>query len=190
MSKTALIVVDVQRDFCPGGALAVPHGDAVIAPLNEIMKKVVKEDGLVIVSADWHPANSGHFKKWPVHCVRYSKGAQFHPLLQIPNEAIHIYKGLEAHGNEKEVNGYSVFDGVTTGHLRTLEEILRSKKVDRVMVGGLATDYCVKATVLDALDKGYPVRVLLYACRGVAPETTALALKQMYHAGASFSQTP
>ncbi len=189
MAKKALIVVDVQNDFCPGGTLAVPYGDEVVEPLNIIMAEVAQEGGLIVVSRDWHPANSDHFKKWPVHCVQYTKGAELHPLLKIPSEAIRIYKGLEARGSEKEVDGYSVFDGMTTD-CRKLEEILRFERVEHVIVGGLATDYCVRATVRDALRLGYSVDFLVYASRGVSKETTEVAFKEMFEMGVVFSFAP
>lgn len=189
MGRKALIVVDVQNDFCPGGALAVPRGDEVVAPLNILMAKAEQAGDLIVVSNDWHPKNSDHFKKWSVHCVQNTYGAKLHPLLRVPSGTIHIYKGIAARGDEKEVDGYSVFDGMTTG-CRTLDAILAELGIRELIIGGLATDYCVKKTVLDALRLGYIVDVQLYACRGVDEQTTAEARKLMYNAGARFTQTP
>ncbi|HYE14451.1 MAG TPA: isochorismatase family protein, partial [Pyrinomonadaceae bacterium] len=134
--KRALIVVDVQNDFCPGGSLAVERGDEVVAPLNRLMEEFLSRGDVVVKSRDWHPAETKHFAKyggtWPVHCVQGTRGAEFHPsLLDDPRIEV-VSKGL---GDE---DCYSAFDG--TG----LAEMLRSRGVREVWVGGLATDYCVK----------------------------------------------
>lgn len=190
MFQTALIVVDVQKDFCPGGAFAVSHGDEVIAPLNILMKKVAEGSGLIVVSRDWHPHNSEHFKKWPVHCVQDTEGAKLHPALEIPSMGIvNIYKGMYHRGAGKYVDGYSAFDGMATD-CRDLETILHTEGIRRVIVGGLATDYCVKETVLDALRLGFAVDVALYACRHVAENTRRKAIDEMYHRGACIHNAP
>ena len=150
MSKTkrALIVVDVQNDFCPGGSLAVARGDEVVAPLNKLMREFLDSAEPVFKTRDWHPAKTGHFAAyggtWPVHCVQGTSGAEFHPdLLDDPRITI-ISKGID-----ERADGYSGFDGTN------LEQLLRDEGVDEVWVGGLATDYCVKHTVLDALHAGF-----------------------------------
>jgi nicotinamidase/pyrazinamidase len=177
-NRRALIVVDVQNDFCPGGALAVEHGDEVVEPLNELMKEFLERGEPVYKSRDWHPARTKHFADyggtWPVHCVRNTRGAEFHKdLLDDPRVQL-VSKGL---GDE---DSYSAFDGTT------LAEDLRREGVGEVWVGGLATDYCVKNTVLDALREGFRVRALSDAMRAVnlQPGDDARALEEMRAAGA------
>lgn len=187
MVRKALIVVDVQNDFCPGGTLVVPDGDAVVAPLNKTIEKMVARGLPVIASRDWHPRNSGHFKEfggpWPAHCVQNTKGAEFHPGLRLPVDAIIISKGLKAEGASREVDGYSVFDGFSSDG-ESFSSVLERLKVTHLLIGGLATDYCVKATVLDARRLGcYNIDILLFACRGVARDTTEQAVDEMIRAG-------
>jgi nicotinamidase/pyrazinamidase len=144
----ALIVVDVQRDFCPGGALAVPDGDAVVPVVNRLAGRAE----LVVATRDWHPADHASFTvaggPWPVHCVAGTDGASFHPLLDLSGVALTVDKGVDSSSE-----GYSAFD--QTG----LEEWLQARGVDRVRVCGLALDYCVKATALDAARAGFAVVV-------------------------------
>jgi nicotinamidase/pyrazinamidase len=177
--KKALIVVDVQNDFCPGGSLAVADGTAVVAPLNKLMKEFLDRDEPVFKTRDWHPAKTKHFQAyggtWPVHCVEGTPGAEFHPdLLDDPRVNI-ISKGI----NER-ADGYSGFDGTD------LARILREEEVEQVWVGGLATDYCVKHTVLDALSQGFEVKALADAMRpvNVNPDDGAKAVEEMRAAGA------
>jgi len=181
MSKTkrALIVVDVQNDFCPGGSLAVARGDEVVAPLNKLMREFLDSAEPVFKTRDWHPAKTGHFAAyggtWPVHCVQGTSGAEFHPdLLDDPRITI-ISKGID-----ERADGYSGFDGTN------LEQLLRDEGVDEVWVGGLATDYCVKHTVLDALHAGLKVRALADAMRPVNtnPQDGEQAIREMQAAGA------
>jgi nicotinamidase/pyrazinamidase len=176
--KRALIVVDVQNDFCPGGSLAVERGDEVVAPLNRLIEEFLSRGEPVFKSRDWHPARTKHFARyggtWPVHCVQNTRGAEFHPdLLDDPRIEI-VSKGL---GDE---NNYSAFDGTT------LAAALREQGVEEVWVGGLATDYCVKQTVLDALSHGFRVKALTDAMRAVnlQPGDDALAIEEMRQAGA------
>jgi len=176
--RRALIVVDVQNDFCPGGALAVEHGDEVLAPLNRLIGEFLERGEPVYKSRDWHPARTKHFTDyggtWPVHCVQGTRGAEFHPgLSQDPRVRV-VSKGL---GDE---DSYSAFDGTT------LAEDLRRRGVREVWVGGLATDYCVKNTVLDALREGFRVRALSDAMRAVnlQPGDDARAIEEMRAAGA------
>lgn len=176
--RRALVVVDVQNDFCPGGALGVERGDEVVAPLNELIGEFLSRGELVVKSRDWHPERTKHFAAyggtWPVHCVRETRGAEFHPsLLDDPRIRV-VSKGL---GDE---DCYSAFDG--TG----LEEMLRERGVEEVWVGGLATDYCVKNTVLDALGRGFRVRAVEEAMRAVdlSPGDGSRALEEMRRAGA------
>jgi nicotinamidase-related amidase len=160
MSRTALICVDVQHDFLPDGALAVPNGDEVIAALESAATRPDVE--LVIASRDAHPADHCSFigagGSWPVHCVDGSYGAELHPRIELISER-RIAKGTNAN-----IEAYSAFSSTT------LETMLRAEGFDRLLVGGLATDYCVKATVLDALAAGFEVVVLADACRAVDVE--------------------
>ena len=177
-AKRALVVVDVQNDFCPGGSLAVERGDEVVAPLNRLIKEFLARGEPVFKSRDWHPARTKHFAAyggtWPVHCVQNTRGAEFHPeLLDDPRIQI-ISKGT---GDE---DSYSAFDGTN------LADLLRERGVTEVFVGGLATDYCVKNTVLDALREGFKVKALTEAMRAVnlRPGDDARALEEMRRAGA------
>ncbi len=181
---TAVLVIDVQRDFCFGGALAVPAGDAVVPLLNDVLRRAADRRMPVYASRDWHPATTGHFVTgggvWPVHCVAGSNGARFHPDLRLPADAAIISKGVDA--NE---DGFSAFDGRLEDGT-TLEESLRASGVTRLVVGGLATDYCVRATVLDALKKGWRVTLLTDAVSAVdlEPNDGARALEEMRAGGA------
>lgn len=177
-TKRALIVVDVQNDFCPGGALAVAYGDEVVAPLNKLITEFLERGEPVFKSRDWHPAKTKHFQKyggtWPVHCVQNTKGAEFHPDLVDDIHIRIISKGL---GDE---DCYSAFDGTD------LALQLRRLGVSEVWVGGLATDYCVRNTVLDAVKEGFTVKALENAMRPVEvnPGDGARALEGMRAAGA------
>jgi nicotinamidase/pyrazinamidase len=194
--KRALILVDIQNDFIPGGALAVPEGDRVVPIANRVQGAF----DLVVATQDWHPANHGSFasqhpgKKpgdvidlngiaqvlWPDHCVQGSKGAEFHPRLDTSRFAKIFQKGVDP-----EIDSYSGF--FDNGHRRGtgLAEYLRSRGVTDVYIAGLATDYCVKFTSLDARTLGLNVFVLEDGCRGVnlQPGDSATALDQMRAAG-------
>ncbi|MDQ5846587.1 MAG: bifunctional nicotinamidase/pyrazinamidase [Acidobacteriota bacterium] len=176
--KKALIVVDVQNDFCPGGALAVAEGDQVVAPLNELIDDFLKRSEPVFKTRDWHPAKTRHFAEyggtWPVHCVQNTKGAEFHPQLLDDIHIRTISKGL---GDE---DSYSAFEGTD------LALQLRRLGVEEVWIGGLATDYCVKNTVLDALEEGFKVKALEDAMRAVdvKPGDGERAIEEMRNAGA------
>jgi nicotinamidase/pyrazinamidase len=176
--KRALIVVDVQNDFCPGGALAVAEGDQVVAPLNKLIDEFLQRGEPVFKSRDWHPEKTKHFAAyggtWPVHCVQNTKGAEFHPDLIDDIHIRTISKGL---GDE---DTYSAFDGTD------LALQLRRLGIEEVWVGGLATDYCVKNTVLDALKEGFQVKALKNAMRAVElkPGDGERAIEEMRHAGA------
>ncbi len=191
VGRSALIVVDVQNDFCHGGSLAVPDGDAVVEPLNRMIRLAHREGMVVVASRDWHPARTVHFKeyggKWPPHCIQGTYGAEFHPLLLKQFHHV-ISKGM---GNSDD--GYSAFEGVCLqGELDAdLHSLLSSDwGVTKVYVGGLAPDYCVKATVLDALKLGYETHFLICASRGVDPITTRQAITEMHNKGAVISYAP
>jgi nicotinamidase/pyrazinamidase len=178
-NKKALIVVDVQNDFCPGGSLAVANGDEVVAPLNKLIKEFLDRGEPVYQTRDWHPAKTKHFAAyggtWPVHCVQGTRGAEFHPDLSDDPRITIISKGID-----ESADGYSGFDGTN------LAESLREEGVEEVWVGGLATDYCVKHTVLDALREGFEVRALADAMRAVniKPDDGAKAIAEIRAAGA------
>ena len=168
----ALIVVDVQNDFCPGGALAVKDGDKVIPPLNALVDAFTTSNLPVCFTRDWHPPDHSSFREnggpWPSHCVRSSRGAGFHPDLHVPKNALVVSKATEP---DKEA--YSGFQGTE------LSSTLKRMGVTELFVGGLATDYCVKNTVGDALEEGFLVNVLTDCVRGVNLKRTdsATALK-------------
>src|SRR5215210_7716749 len=155
----ALIIVDYQNDFTsPDGALAVREGDEIAPRINELARSGEYE--LVVATRDWHPPDHGSFEQqggpWPVHCVRDSEGAQFHPALDRSRVDVIIDKG-----QEPEIEGYSGFEGTE------LLELLRERRIDKLTIVGLATDYCVKHTALDALRYGLEVRVDPEGVRGV-----------------------
>jgi nicotinamidase/pyrazinamidase len=177
--KKALIVVDVQNDFCPGGSLAVAHGDEVVPPLNKLINEFLDRDEPVYKTRDWHPAKTKHFQAfggtWPVHCVQGTHGAEFHQDLSDDPRVTIISKGMN-----ESADGYSGFDGTN------LAQLLREEGVNEVWVGGLATDYCVKHTVLDALREGFEVKALADAMRAVNVNSDdgAKAVAEMRSAGA------
>ena len=158
-TKRALIVVDVQNDFCPGGSLAVSRGDEVIDPLNKLIQEFLENGEPVFKTRDWHLPTTKHFEShggtWPVHCVQNTRGAEFHPRLLDDKHIRVISKGL---GDE---DCYSGFDGTD------LALQLQRLGVEEIWVGGLATDYCVKNTVLDGLREGFKVKVVQDAMRAV-----------------------
>lgn len=186
LADTALLIIDVQNDFCPGGALAVAGGDAVVPVLNLQIAAAVSRAWPVYASRDWHPPGTAHFAPsgpWPVHCVRDTPGAAFHPDLRLPHDAIIVTKG-----QHPVDDGYSAFEGKVAGG-GTLLDDLRRRGITRLIVGGLATDYCVKASVLDALTHGFAVTVVTDAIAAVdlAPLDGARALDTMRQAGATLS---
>ncbi len=176
--KPALLVVDVQNDFCPGGALAVQEGDKIIPIINEL----IPQFEIVVYSRDWHPLNHISFgnppkftdKSWPVHCVANTRGADFHPELLFTLNALIIEKGTAV-----DEEAYSAFQGTP------LAQSLHKLTVDTVFVTGLATDYCVKFTALDALKEKLKVYLVQDACKGVdnPPGTAQKALDEMREAG-------
>jgi nicotinamidase/pyrazinamidase len=174
-----LLVIDVQNDFLPGGSLAVPHGKEVIQPLNDYIAAFVVSSLPIVASRDWHPAGHCSFRAkggtWPAHCVQSTYGAEFAHELAMP-PGVHIVSKATSPDREN----YSDFDG--TG----LADYLRSRNVKRVFVGGLATEYCVLATVEDALREGFQVVLLTDAIRAinVAPTDGERAIERMTRAGA------
>jgi nicotinamidase/pyrazinamidase len=187
--RGALVVVDIQNDFCPGGAIPVPEGDAVIPRVNRTAALFSRRGLPVIFTRDWHPRVTKHFKEfggaWPPHCVQGTKGARFHPDLQVPKGAFVLSKGMDP-----EVDSYSGFQAFTENG-RDLESTLRELAADELFVCGLATDYCVRATALDGLRRGFNVRILRDAIRGVDAKAgdSETAIKEMRAHGAQFKQT-
>jgi nicotinamidase/pyrazinamidase len=175
----ALIIVDVQNDFCPGGALPVPEGDQVIPVLNDYIKIFKKANATIFATRDWHPPNHISFKAqggpWPPHCVQNSEGAKFHPDLKLPSDTTIVSKAMDPLRE-----AYSGFDGTE------LANTLNKQGATRVFVGGLATDYCVKNTVLDARKLGFEAVLLLDAIRGInaEPGDVAKAIDKMVKSGA------
>lgn len=178
----ALITVDVQLDFCPGGALPIEHGDEVVPVLNRWMAAAVKAQIPTCASRDWHPLHHLSFTEsggeWPVHCVQDSPGARFHPELKLPTDALVVTKGVRFDRDQ-----YSAFD--ETG----LATELRKQRVGRVWVGGLAQDVCVRATVLDARREGFEAVVIADATRPVTRAGGERANEEMRRAGARFETT-
>ena len=195
VSGAAFLIIDVQNDFCPGGALAVSGGDEVVAPINRLARLY----DVVVASQDWHPADHQSFASqhpdavafaqvmtdyglqtlWPDHCIRGSYGAEFVSGLDISLVQMVVRKGYR-----RAIDSYSAFfenDGVTvTG----LDGYLRSRGVERVVLGGLATDFCVAWSALDAVKLGYEVVVELGACRAIDVEgSLAMATERMRDAG-------
>lgn len=177
----ALIVVDVQNDFLPGGALAVPHGDKIVEPLNRYIALFHDEGLPVYATRDWHPANHCSFKpqggEWPPHCLQESVGAQFARALRLPPQTVIISKATRS-----DLDAYSGFQGTT------LDAQLKKASIRRLFIGGLATDYCVLSTVKDALALGYQVYVLNDVIRAVdvKPGDCERAIAEMHGLGAEF----
>jgi len=177
--QCALIVVDVQNDFCPGGALPVPEGDKIVPVINNYIDLFRNAGAFIFFTRDWHPKDHISFRSyggmWPPHCIQNTWGAAFHPALKVGDEDIIISKGVE-----KSKEAYSAFEGTD------LDERLKRLNIEKVFVCGLATDYCVKHTVLDGLKRGYRVYLLEDAVRGVdVNEGDSLrAIEEMVKAGA------
>lgn len=177
-------MVDVQNDFCPGGALGISDGDRIIPALNRYIEFFAREGSPVIATRDWHPEITRHFQQfggvWPVHCVQESPGAQFHPELKLPEGALVLSKGMDP-----EEDSYSAFQATDLGG-RLLADLLKGFGVSRVYIGGLATDYCVKHSALDALKMRLDVHILNDAIAGVnlQPEDSRLAMEEMVRRGA------
>lgn len=186
----ALLIVDVQNDFTEGGALGVDGGSAVAKGVSALLRdeRAAEQYSVVIASRDWHDPegdNGGHFAPlgtepdfagtWPVHCVSGTSGAEYHPALTIDRIDVHIRKGMGE-------PAYSAFEGIA-GDGRTLEAVLSEAGVTELDVVGIATDYCVRASALDARKLDMRVRVRGDLIAGVAPETSVAAIKELAAAG-------
>lgn len=175
----ALLLVDVQNDFLPGGSLAVPAGDEVIPALNRYIKAFRRASLPIYASRDWHPPDHSSFRAqggiWPTHCVAGSRGAEFSPKLSLPANAVIISKATNPNAD-----AYSDFDEPD------LEQYLHQNGISHLFIGGLATDYCVLYTVRDALSHGYEVYLLLDGIRAInlKPEDGQCAIEEMVSLGA------
>jgi nicotinamidase/pyrazinamidase len=182
----AILIVDVQNDFCEGGSLAVSGGAAVAKMISAYLKSA--DYDLVVASRDWHDSdnnNSGHFAdsdaepdyktSWPIHCVANSSGANYHPNLELDLIQAHVYKGQGAHG-------YSAFEGITEEG-GTLAELLEQEQINQLDVVGIATDHCVLASALDAKKLGLNVRVISSLTAGVSPDSTERAIDSLIDSG-------
>lgn len=191
--RTAIMIVDVQNDFLPGGSLAVPNGDRVVKPILSLAAKF--PNAPLLLSRDWHPEHTAHFVdgggKWPPHCVENTKGAAFHPeiaaLQDLPGTYV-ITKGTDPASD----GGYSAFDGTIDApgaygaHEWSVVQHLYERSIDTLIVCGLATDYCVKATVLDAVKRGFRVMLYTPGCADIDATTAMEAFEQMRDAGVLF----
>src|SRR6266545_3407046 len=190
--QTALVVVDVQNDFAdPGGSLYVHGGEQVVPVVNREIDRARQAGATVVYTQDWHPESTPHFEKdggiWPVHCVQGTWGAEFHPELQVEGEAEVVRKGS---GGEDGYSGFTVRDPSSGEEQPTrLEQILHDKDARRVVVVGLAADYCVKETAIDAAAKGFGTVVLLEAVRAVdlEPGDGQRALEDVQRSGAAIA---
>lgn len=201
-SKTALVMIDIQNDFCQHGSLAVPDGDAVVSLANELQAHF----DLIVATQDWHPENHMSFAAnhqgrkpgeqvsmnqimqtlWPSHCIQHSKGAEFHPGLNKNRISKVILKGIDP-----VIDSYSAF--YDNAHLRStgLADYLKAQNVHNIYIMGLATDYCVKYSCLDAIQLGFNVHAIIDACRGVnlRPDDVAMAIEEMEAAGVKMVKT-
>ena len=193
-AATTLVVVDVQNDFAdPAGSLSVKGGDAVVPVINRETEMATSAGALVVATQDWHPESTPHFAKdggiWPVHCVADTWGAQLHPALTAPDDAPRVRKGVNG---EDGYSGFTMRDPTTGEETPTeLDGLLRDRGIERVVVAGLATDYCVKATALDAARLGYETHLLTDAIAAVelTPGDGASAIDEMAAAGVGLWQT-
>jgi nicotinamidase/pyrazinamidase len=185
---TVLLIVDVQNDFCPGGALGVSGGDVIIPLINRYIDLLRGKGAVVIASRDWHPPLTRHFKEfggiWPAHCVQESSGAMFHVGLRLPPDCMVFSKGVDP-----ERDDYSALSARNPEGSQ-LSGYLRKEGLHHLYICGLATDYCVRQTALDGLRKGFTVTVLTDAIRGVdiSPGDSERALAEMMSAGARLAE--
>ena len=183
-SSDALLIADIQNDFLPGGALPIEKSDEIISVLNEFARRFQDAKAYVFASKDWHPPNHCSFKQqggpWPPHCIQETKGAKFSPLLKLPQDVVVVFKATDPLRES-----YSVFDGTD------FAAELKERDIARLFVGGLATEYCVLNTVLDARTLGYQTVVLIDAARGidVEPGDVDRAVESMLKAGAMMATT-
>lgn len=169
----ALLIVDLQNDFCPGGTLAVPEGDEIISIINRIVDKF----DIVIASKDWHKEDTLHFKRWPPHCIQNTIGSDFPPNLRKDKIKDIFYKGIT-----KEDKGYSVFESENLD----LEIYLREKNIKELYLSGLALDYCVKETAKDAIKRGLKTYIITDATKALSKKTEKETIKELKKIGVIF----
>lgn len=198
--RQALLLIDLQNDFCPGGTMAVAGSEEILSIANQLAAEFRQRGEAVIATLDWHPANHGSFASvsghtpgtigeleglpqvwWPDHCIQHSQGAQLHPLLDQSAISFQVYKG-----ENPQVDSYSAFFDNGRRQATGLCDALQQQGITALTVVGLATDYCVKFSVLDALSLGFQVTVVTAGCRGVnlKPQDSDVALQVMQQAGA------
>jgi nicotinamidase/pyrazinamidase len=186
MIKSALIVVDMQNDFCPGGSLAVAGGDGIVPLINSYLELFRESGCCIIASRDWHPVETRHFRKfggiWPDHCIQGSFGAEFHASLNLASDTLVFSKGIDPDRDD-----YSALQARNDSG-EPMHEYLKRMDIREIFVCGLATDYCILQTVLDALSHGFSVKVLADAIRGVELNQgdSERAIGEMRIAGAEF----
>ncbi len=183
-SNDALLVVDIQYDFLPGGTLGVPLGDQVIPPIKELITAATKGHATIIASRDWHPANHISFHEqggpWPPHCVQNTRGAEFHESLQYPKNTIVVSKATNP-----DIDVYSAFHAETeTG--APLPKILEEHNIKRIIICGLCLDYCVKASSLDLIKAGYEILVVLNATKAIDAEDGLETIRLLKSFGVQF----
>lgn len=182
--KKALLIVDVQNDFCPSGALGVPEGDKIVPAINKYIKVFSEKKFPIFATRDWHPIRTKHFKDfggiWPAHCIQNSQGAAFHPKLRLPRGTIFLYKGMDA-----EKDSYSAFQAEDERGMSFLK-LLNILGIKEIFIAGLATDYCVKFSTRDAVRCGFKVKILTDAIKGVdlKPGDSERAIQDMVKHGA------
>jgi nicotinamidase/pyrazinamidase len=188
ITRTLLLIIDAQNDFCPGGALAVQNGDEVIAPLNALSTAVAAAGGRVAATQDWHPAGHSSFGQggWPVHCVQGTKGAAFHDALELKPVSVIIRKGFRP-----ELDSYSAFFENDRSTATGLEGCIKQQNIETVIIGGLATDYCVFYSAMDCRRLGFNTIVISDAVRGVdSPQgSTEKAIAEMKANGIIFTDS-
>lgn len=182
--NTAILIVNVQNDFFPGGALQIPAGDRVLEPINRLAANFRSSGIPILASRYWHSPDSRFFRDyggiWPVHCVRGTSGAEFHEQLKLPERTVVLSKGIDT-----EFDGYSAYEGITNDG-RSMAQLLNELEIQKIIVCGLATDYCVMKTVLEAVQNCYRVTVMTDAVAGlnIEPGESSRALIKMELAGA------
>jgi nicotinamidase/pyrazinamidase len=183
----ALVVVDVQNDFLPGGALGVSEGDEIVPVLNDYLGRFHEAGLTIYATRDWHPEVTQHFSRygglWPPHCIQGTSGAAFYLGLRLPPETIVVSKGMDP-----QTDSYSCFDAFEADGT-PMAESLRRRGVERLYVGGLATDYCVRSSVIAAAREGFRITVLIDGCRGVnlKPHDSEKAIVDMVREGADLT---
>jgi len=177
-TKTALLLVDIQNDFCEGGSLAVPDASEILPVVNSLIAEASEAGQLMIASRDWHTVDHASFEArggpWPPHCIQDTRGAAFHPDMRLPDEAVRVSKGTGF-----DTDAYSAFDGTQ------LDSFLNRQGIGRLRVVGLALDVCVRATVLDALKCGFDTELIADGTRAVDQQGAGEVFEELRAAGAT-----